>query len=94
MITNNAAGCLACGIGLQKVCVHIWGVVNYLVWYNISAVAIPHCLALAVRRSGRKYQEVPKELWPVDWFVSCVDGYVDISGWVAFPILFAQTSYQ
>ena len=50
---------------------HNLGVVNSFVWYIISVIAAPHCLALV------ETEQVPKDLWPLDWFVVCVDGCID-----------------
>ena len=50
---------VACGIGLQKLCMHSWGVVNSLVWYIISAVVALDCLAYRGR------EQAPKDLWHV-----------------------------
>ena len=53
---------MACGIGVQKLCVHNLGVVNSLVWYIIIVVAASHCLALAEREE--RIEQAPKDLWP------------------------------
>ena len=73
---------MAYGIGLQKLCMHTWGIVNSFLW-NIVVVAAPLCLALA---EGAK--QAPKDLWLLELFVVCVDGCIDTRGLVAFPMLF------
>ena len=81
---------VACGIGLQKRCMHNWGVVNSFVWYIISVVHYrsAHCLAIAEQEERRK--QAPKDLWPLEWLVACVDGCIDARGWAALPILFVR----
>ena len=56
--------------------------------YVISAVAALHSLL-----SGARGQ-APKDLWPLEWFVACVDGCISTRCLVTLTILFAQTSYQ
>ena len=65
---------MACGIGVQKLCMHNLGVVNSFAWYIIIVVVASHCLALAewLERS----EQAPKDLWPLEWFVACVEGCI------------------
>ena len=48
---------MACGISLQKLCLHNWSEVNSFMWYIISIVMVPYCLALAEREERR--EQVP-----------------------------------
>ena len=71
---------MAYGIGLQKLCMHTWGIVNSFLW-NIVVVAAPHRLALAhslALLEGAK--QAQKDLWLLELFVVCVDGCIDTRG--------------
>ena len=83
---------MACGISLQKLSVHDWGVVNSLVGYIFSVAAAPFCPAASVERDERREQALSlfKVCGPLGWFVACVDGCIEL----APTILFAQTSYR
>ena len=47
---------MACGIGLQKLCMHNWAMDNSFVWYIISTIAALHTLVLRRNRRGSKHQ--------------------------------------
>ena len=79
---------MAYGIGLQKLCMHTWGIVNSFLC-KFVVVAAPLCLALAEGAN-----QAPNNLWLLEWFLVCVDGCIDTRGLVAFPMLFTRASYQ
>ena len=82
---------MAYGIGQQKLCMHNWGMVNSFVWYIISVVVSLHCLALA-EREDRK-EQAATDLWPLEWFVMCVDGCIDTRGYIGCFANFIRANF-
>ena len=70
---------MACGIGLQKLHVHNWGVVNSCVVYYQCSCTLSG-FSGARGEGGNKCLSQSKDIWPFEWFVVCVDGCIDTRG--------------
>ena len=69
---------MACGIGLKKLHMHNWGVVNSFMWY------ITTLSGFSGMRGEERAASPLADLWLLEWFVAYVDGCIDTARFTIF----------